>query len=372
MPLDSPNTPPDSTRPLSSSEKKRLRDRKAQKTQRDKRESRIKTLEERVEFCERNHEMGSATGCVRELLASVDTLREENGRLRARQERVKGLVRGWEVEDTKAPACGNGGIAAAAEQEIMGSAGAPRGEATSGMDLGSTSSPIYLPLSTIQIIPPDTVPVWSLLPMQECGDSTVYLPPWLARPDLTAACPSQPSSPLDLLHGTRRNFLADQINRAVRRRALRDSECLALGWLVYLFSMWLVTPTPATFSRIATFQHPVPMQLQREHPTLVDLIIWPQMRANLVRHWERYDFVELTGYFSCCIKVRWPWGVDVLERDGEDVLRIKREFSDVFFSESGWGITSEFIDKYPELLEGMDVEAVRFYMALPDVSDLGA
>lgn len=75
--------------------------------------------------------MESATGCVRELLASVDTLREENGRLRTRQERVERLVRGWEVEDTKAPVFGNGGVAAAAaaEQEIMGSTGAARVEA---------------------------------------------------------------------------------------------------------------------------------------------------------------------------------------------------------------------------------------------------
>lgn len=390
MPVNSRNTPPDSTHSLSSTEKKRVRDRKAQKTQRDKRESRIKALESRVEFCERNHGIGPATEWAQELLANVVSLREENERLRARQERVKGLVREWEVEDRMVPVRGTSsgvdGGAPSAKQGIMGTGTSVAATVLvnptdARMDLGSSSLPndgqpaVHLPelptaLSTIQMLP-SAVPAWSLLPMREYSDNPLYNPQWLARADLIAACPPQPS-PLDLLHGTRRNFLADQINRAVRRRALRDSECLALGWLVYLFSKWLVTPNPATFSRLATFQQPIMAQLQHGHPAFLDMIIWPQIRMNLHRHWRKYDFAELVGYFSCCVKVRWPWGVDVLERDEEDVLQMKKEFFDVFFQESGWGLTAEFIDKFPELFEGMDVEAVRFHMALPDVSDLGA
>lgn len=80
--------------------------------------------------------------------------------------------------------------------------------------------------------------------------------------------------------------------------------------------------------------------------------------------------MEFAGYASCCVKVRWPWGKDVLERDADDNLRVRSEFSDVFTQESGWGVTGEFIEKYPELLEGMDVEAVRFRFALPDMGDL--
>lgn len=112
------------------------------------------------------------------------------------------------------------------------------------------------------------------------------------------------------------------------------------------------------------------MQLHRSHPVALDMLVWPQMRVNLIRQWDRYDFAELMGFFSCCVKVRWPWGVDVLERDEDDNLRMKSEFMDVFFQESGWGLTTEFIEKYPEVFEGMDVEAVRFHMALPDVTDL--
>ena len=82
------------------------------------------------------------------------------------------------------------------------------------------------------------------------------------------------------------------------------------------------------------------MQLQRVHPLTLDMLIWPQMRTNLVRLWEKYDFAELMGFFSCCVKVRWPWGVDVLERDEDDNLRMKSEFLEVVFQESGLGLTT--------------------------------
>lgn len=47
-------------------------------------------------------------------------------------------------------------------------------------------------------------------------------------------------------------------------------------------------------------------------------------------------------------------------RHERDDLQICQEFLDVFTKETGWGLTSEFIAKYPELLEGMYVEADRF------------
>ena len=80
--------------------------------------------------------------------------------------------------------------------------------------------------------------------------------------------------------------------------------------------------------------------------------------------------MEFAGYLSCCTKLRWPWGEDMLERDGDDNLQMRQEFSDVFTSESGWGITAEFMEKYPELLEGMDVESLRFQIALPNEDGL--
>lgn len=376
MPPDYGNTSPGAPQSLSSYDKKRLRDRRAQQNRRDKQESYIRDLEERVEFYKRHHHVPDTgteaeTGTVQQqLLASIGSLREENARLRSRLQQVDGLVKGWKMEDdiTAAVSVQEENITAVSTRQDIGA------NLVGIVQPVPAPTPAPAPAPAPAPVPPLSTsiaaPAWSLLPLSGATGGPLHIPTWLERPDLAASCPPQPSSPLDLLHGTRRNYLADQIHRAIRRRALRDSECLALGWLVYLYTKWLITPTPETFARLAPFHRPVALQLQRVHPTTLDMLIWPQMRTTLVRLWERYDFAELMGFFSCCVKVRWPWGVDVLERDEDDNLRVKAEFMDTFFQESGWGLTSEFIEKYPEILEGMNVEAVRFHMGLPDISDL--
>lgn len=146
---------------------------------------------------------------------------------------------------------------------------------------------------------------------------------------------------------------------------MREAECIGLGYLIYNYSKWRVSPTPATFARLATFQRPTELQIQQDHMAGIDMIIWPQLRINLIRNWEKYDPVELVDYIAFCMKVRWPWGKEPLERDEDDKLQVRSDFQKVFMSEDGWGLTAEFIDRYPELLEGMDVEALRFEITLP-------
>lgn len=383
---------------LTSSEKKRLRDRKAQKTLREKRESRVKSLEDRVAFCERHHGRSPAPAHgngiewtptqsqtpadVQQLLATVENLRKENERLRVRQERMRGVIAEWEVEDgqaghhdTRLALNGQSGSNDAMSFRYN-TASVSASASTSTSPLAPTSHDQYTtdtktPTSPLQSAEPN-LPTWSLTPINEYGHNLFYFPatcPWLSNPHLIASCPPYPS-PIDLLHGTRRNYLADQIHQLIRRRAFRDSECLALGWLMYLFSKWRATPSPETFARLVPFQRPVAIQLQKGHPAALDLMPWPQLRTNLIKNWMKFDFVEFAGYMSCCIKVRWPWGEDVLERDGEDRFQVRREFMEVFTRESGWGLTTEFIQRYPEFVVGMDVENVRFRFELPDLETL--
>lgn len=64
------------------------------------------------------------------------------------------------------------------------------------------------------------------------------------------------------------------------------------------------------------------------------------------------------------MKVRWPWGQGFSARHEHDGLQICQEFSDVFTKETGWDLKSKFIAKYPKLLEGMNVEALRFQVTV--------
>lgn len=396
---------------LSSSERKRLRDRKAQKTLREKRERHIKGLEDRVAHCELHH----GDNGTQQLLATVANLRQENDLFRARQERLRKMIASWDSDDDieaalpsqQAPSSTgidlsnspqvvlpsfhrpDGALVASSGRTVPGQ-GPPSSynapslgsfrlgptdrrtilQSCSPQDTTTTGSVTPEPIHPPR--PSNAVPGWQLVPPTEYSHGVLFSPPtcpWLARPDLVSASPSHPS-PLDILHGTRRNFLADQIHRAIRRRAVRDAECLALGWLIYSYSKWFVSPSPSAYSRLARFQRPVMAQLRQGHPASLDLIPWPQMRVNFIKNWTKYDLVEFTGYMSCCTKLRWPWGEDMLERDEDDNLQMRQEFSDVFTQESGWGLTTEFIEKYPELLEGMDVEALRFRITLPTEEDL--
>ena len=391
---------------LSSSEKKRIRDRRAQKVMRDKRESRINALENRVAFCERHHPPEG----YEHLMATIDRLRQENELLRSRQNQLQQVFLSWGTDykpptpsASSTPATDPtisqeslftyqpgselgaaytipfpGGAPFLSKNPAVAASRLPNSQARdveqSEITIGATpptTTPqsIHLPtlphLTSLQPVP-NSVPTWCLTPMNEYGHNASLIPatvPWLAHPEQIAACPLAPS-PLDLLHGTRRNFLADQIHRSLRRHRLRDPEYLASGWMLYTYSKWRVSPGPATFERLPTCLRPVMAQIQKGHPSALDFVKWPQMRINMIENWTKYDLVELIGYLSCCVKLRWAWGEDILERDSEDNLLMRRESFEVFTRVSGWGLTSEFIDKYPELLEGMDIEAMRFRMDL--------
>ncbi|KAI9036895.1 bZIP transcription factor [Aspergillus affinis] len=381
----------------SSSEKKRLRDRRAQQNMRQKKENLIKSLEDKVEFCERHHTGGS----IQEYMETIESLRRENEALRDEIQSLK-AVPSFLPDDSQFPTSSSitGPIQLFGDldhpekthssQETSSTQTsetswdlAPIGPGEQGRLLGqvlshlSNSSFLAPPLISDEALHfprasfpdlaqtiPNSDPISCLVPISSYGDNAFLLPghcPWLSYPELIAGCSPLPS-PLDILHGTKHNFLADQINQRMRLRRVLDPECLGFGWLCYLFSKWRTTPNPTTFARLPPFMHPVVAQFQRGYPNALDLPVWPQLRRNLIKNWRRYDYFELVGYLSCCARVRWPFAEPILERDASDNLQIRQDFLDTVTRESGWGLASEFIEKYPELLEGMDVEAVRFRM----------
>ncbi|KAE8155321.1 hypothetical protein BDV25DRAFT_146489 [Aspergillus avenaceus] len=391
-----------------SNERKRLRDRRAQKNLRDKRENRIRALEERVAHCDRHHH--TELSRPREDQNAVDCLRRENGILVARQERLYRIIQELQGQnsgmlDTRAmstipihpysilPISSNNfpiprSLTEPRRPSIASMLNKDGNQTSDSSAVGTTSlagSPSYTVSSTpspyqttiVRIagpprnfsphrVVPMNVPPWCLLPYIEFTTVPAIHQPhaWLHYPEAINVCPPFPS-PLDLLHGTKRNFLADSINRGLRRYNLRDPECLANGYLIYVVDKWRVSPNPTTYSRLPPFMRPVRAQLEYGHPVVIEYLVWPQLRRNLATLWANYDIVELVDYLACCIKVRWPWFEDILERDHNDHLQISRRFFETFTRTSGWGITSEFIDKYPELLEGLDVESIRYRMDIP-------
>jgi hypothetical protein len=87
--------------------------------------------------------------------------------------------------------------------DISDLAGAPSGTSAFGARQ-------HIPLSLESLLA--LVPAWSLVPSDDDPQSasSIATCPWLARPNLIADCPNLPSL-IDLLHGTRRNSLANSI-----------------------------------------------------------------------------------------------------------------------------------------------------------------
>jgi hypothetical protein len=66
------------------------------------------------------------------------------------------------------------------------------------------------------------------------------------------------------------------------------------------------------------------------------------------------------GLLSCCLNVHWKWGENILERDKDDKLQIRPRLFDTFRTADGWGITSEFIDTHPDLVNGIDLSQMLY------------
>ncbi|KAF7620765.1 hypothetical protein F9C07_7572 [Aspergillus flavus] len=203
--------------------------------------------------------------------------------------------------------------------------------------------------------------LWSRLPLNFAQEPHISenLYSCFNRPDLVQASPDEPS-PVELLYGSSQNFLADRIHKATRFWPICDPEHLASGLLTYNMIKWLTRPSQESFGRLLGFQRPINDQLQRPHPRCIDFVMWPVLRANLVKTFHKYDLKLVFAAFTCSLRIRWPWGKSFLEPDVTNSLRVHKEFYDTFTKIEGWGLSDEFQTQYPELLVGMDIGTLNY------------
>lgn len=222
----------------------------------------------------------------------------------------------------------------------------------------STSSISYTP-SQYAIVPQWTLTplqglfMWDPLPMYSLFGGDLRM---------VKESPDFPS-PLELLYGSRRNRLANFIHDNSRLWGCHDPERLAGGWLNYVLAKWIAEPSESRYKRIPEFLRPVAEQLRHPHHACIDIIVFPQLRSNLISQQHLYDLKEVLGLLSRCLKVRWPWGKNFLAPSDDAVPYMAPEFYNSFMSLSGWGLTGEFISKHPELLDKMDIESVYYQVA---------
>lgn len=230
--------------------------------------------------------------------------------------------------------------------------------------MAPSTSPASLPQTPKAAHSINSSSPWNELPLYSDNLSSIETSslPWLAYPEMIAQCPDTPESPLDILYGSRTNMLANVIHTFIERRPVRDPERLAMGLIIYHFSKWIIEPSPKTFAKLPTFTHPLQEQFEIEHPIAISSLPYPKLRSNLVHQWPLYENNrdELFGLLACSVKIRWPWGVKILDRDEDNQIRIKPAFYETFMKEEGWGLMQEFINKHPNLMVGVDVGSLVF------------
>lgn len=356
----------------SSADRKRDRDRRAQQNLRDKKLRHTARLEAQVAHCEQYHNDAG----VKNLIGVIDGLRKQNETLVARQKALRSVVNSWDekLEETgrsSSPMTQNANIEqtghsfpqASYTQGAQASLNMPDHPTCS---MAPSNSPASLP-QTPGVYPIDPSLPWNKLPL--CSDDLSNVEtsslPWLAYPEMIAQSPDAPESPLDILYGSRTNMLANVIHTFIERRPVRDPERLAMGLMLYNFSKWITEPSPKTFAKIPAFTRPLQEQFEIEHPIAISFLPYPKLRSNLVHQWSLYENNrdELFGLLACSVKIRWPWGVKILDRDEDNEIRIKPAFYETFMKEEGWGITQEFMSKHPNLMIGADVDSLIFNLA---------
>ncbi|KAF9887789.1 hypothetical protein FE257_009595 [Aspergillus nanangensis] len=356
---------------LSKIEKKRLRDRRAQQSLRDKKLRHTKRLEQQVAHCEQYHDDHK----TQLLLQEIQKLQGQNTTLRRRQERLKCLVRSWDEDWDETPDCQETLVQQQQEQQqsLM-----PYNQPNNTIhDIARSSDaaasttllvPTAIPPSVSSFIDDliaEPCLQWSILPLNDddfSGPRGVSCP-WFAHPEQIALCVDTPS-PLDLLYGTKTNLLADMIHKELSNLPLQEPERLAVGWKIYHLTKWLISPNPTTYARIPEFLRPVWGQLQILHPMCLDLVTWPKVRLNLIQQWQFYKDHkdDLFQTLASCIRVKWPRGESILERNEQNELCIRAEFLDTLMSENGWALTPEVFAIYPDVVAGMNIPSLAYAM----------
>ncbi|KAK3502436.1 hypothetical protein B0T13DRAFT_445762 [Neurospora crassa] len=309
---------------------------RAQQSLRTKRLERIQELEQRIVRLDDK---------VRKYHYICDRLSQENKLLRTRQNAIRHLVASWGPED---------GLflepSFSTEASLVGDTGF----------LGAVPEP----WPTAVISETESAAQAMMEFRRGSPEGMAFSPPelWLQRPDLVESSPESPT-PLELLYGSKRNFLADVIHQALRKCSYLDPERLAVGWLCYHFIKWMICPTEAAYSRLQPWQLPVEKQLQKKHSYFIDLLWFPGLRANMINKQHQYDLADAFALLTCCAKVRWPWGKNFLEPGEDGQFRMVPEFYDTFTRIEGWGLTDELMMRYPAIVDGLDIESICFRIA---------
>ncbi|CAK7200862.1 hypothetical protein SEUCBS139899_003561 [Sporothrix eucalyptigena] len=152
------------------------------------------------------------------------------------------------------------------------------------------------------------------------GSSSTLSPSSLtaaAKASAAAAAAASPPSPSAASSSSDDNSLVDTASRpvlaAVASHVVWKSPLkhltgrLAFLYKLALFLRWCLCPTKENYDALPEFMKPTMLQRRVPHPAWVDMIIWPDVRDNLIRGGD-YSAFELFRFVTGnTISVNWPY-----------------------------------------------------------------
>ncbi|KAM5353250.1 hypothetical protein ACJZ2D_016856 [Fusarium nematophilum] len=209
-------------------------------------------------------------------------------------------------------------------------------------------------------LPSGDYPPWAQVPLTFVNRlSGSKYAPWESILHQIASVAEVPSAQ-DLLYGSKKNVLANCIRHCLHEWRCHDVETVAIGWLIYVFIKWRENPTAERFARLPDYLKPVAEQLQLPHDSCLDMILWRKLRSNLIRYQNAYNLDHVLEVFSRSLRVKWSRQEILLDVNERDELIVRAEFFERFMSEDGWGLSYKFVNQFPELTEGLSLDAVVY------------
>ncbi|KAF1974286.1 hypothetical protein BU23DRAFT_531782 [Bimuria novae-zelandiae CBS 107.79] len=324
-------SPSDTTSPAGTSrtaqdyenlEKKRARDRKSQKAMRERTKWNIQVLTQQVEHLTRA--LKTEAQQKNELYERWLAVSEENEHLRVQK--------------------------AALQLRLLGDGQSPPGTALSPSSLAPHQ---MIPLNTSpscisdQILQTFVASKWEAYTSQTAGRIESYP----EKPDLSALFDARPNRNID-----ETSSIVGDIVRSYKEIDTLPKQ-VAVHYIMSSLLKWWMLRTKANFEAMPDWLRPEQVQLEQPHPSWVDRIPWPKIRAYLIDHPE-VKFDDFASAYSTSFDIKWdydPKNVTITcTKDGRDEISINPIYEEHVRQLKNWTVTGVFRRRFPEMTEIID------------------
>ncbi|KAK0389995.1 hypothetical protein NLU13_3568 [Sarocladium strictum] len=129
-------------------------------------------------------------------------------------------------------------------------------------------------------------------------------------------------------------------------------EYITLFWAQYRYYLFLICPTSENYERCFPWHRPQPAQFVSRHPSFIDFLVWPRLRAHLTLNWHKYSAHDLIASLIQSFEVRCPTvehGCWIKAKPDLSGLELDESFERIVRNIENLVTNDEFYRQYPDL-----------------------